>query len=121
MGSAVNGLAASRPSAEVIEAAVAVAVVDVTVTVTAGAAGPGRMAVTMGGAGSLPDERFLPYFSGIERVLLGFDADPAGRRALASWQRLLGWAEAAPPLPAGVKDVTEFWRQDGDLRGWVGL
>jgi hypothetical protein len=79
----------------------------------------GWAAVTMGGAGSLPDERFLPYFSGIERVLLGFDADPAGRRALASWQRLLGWAEAAPPLPAGVKDVTEFWQQDGDLRGWL--
>ncbi len=79
----------------------------------------GWAAVTMGGAGSLPDERFLPYFSGIERVLLGFDADPAGRRALASWQRLLGWAEAAPPLPPGVKDVTEFWQQDGDLRGWL--
>lgn len=40
----------------------------------------GWAAVTMGGAGSLPDERFLPYFGGIERVLLCLDADPAGRR-----------------------------------------
>ena len=81
----------------------------------------GWAAVTMGGAGSLPDERFLPYFSGIERVLLCLDADPAGRRALAAWQRLLGWAEPAPPLPAGAKDVTEFWQQGGDLRGWLGV
>lgn len=81
----------------------------------------GWAAVTMGGAGNVPDERFLPYFSGVGRVLLCLDADPAGRRALAAWRRLLGWAEEAPPLPPGVKDVTEFWRMEGDIRQWLNL
>ncbi len=78
-------------------------------------------AVTMGGARLLPDERFLPYFSGLERLLLCLDNDDAGRAAQSAWRGLLGWAEDGPPLPPGVKDVTEFWRKQGDIRQWLNL
>lgn len=81
----------------------------------------GWAAVTMGGAGLLPDERFLPYFSGLERVVLALDSDAAGRKALAAWRKLLGWAEAAPPLPDGAKDITDFWRMKGDFGQWLHL
>lgn len=79
----------------------------------------GWAAVTMGGAGLLPDERFLPYFSGVERALLALDGDGAGRKGLAAWRKLLGWAEAAAPLPPGAKDLTEFWRMKGDINEWI--
>ena len=81
----------------------------------------GWAAVTMGGAGLLPDERFLPYFSGLERVVLAMDSDSAGRKALAAWRKLLRWAEPAPPLPPGVKDLTDFWRNKGDFGQWLQL
>lgn len=79
----------------------------------------GWAAVTMGGAGSLPDERFLPYFLPLDRVLLRLDNDEAGERALAAWRKLLPRAEPAPPLPDEAKDITEFWQMKGDLGEWI--
>ena len=81
----------------------------------------GWAAVTMGGAGLMPDERFLPYFSGLERVVLALDSDAAGRKALAAWRKLLGWAQTTPPLPDGAKDITDFWRMKGDFGQWLQL
>lgn len=81
---------------------------------------PGWAAVTMGSASLTPNATFLPYFSGLERALLCLDNDAAGENGRAAWQRLLGAAEPLPPLPDGAKDVTEFWRQGGDLRAWFG-
>ena len=43
----------------------------------------------------------------------------SGQRALAAWRGLLAWAEVAPPLPGGAKDVTDFWRKQGDLDEWI--
>jgi ribosomal protein L37AE/L43A len=79
----------------------------------------GWAAVTMGGAATLPGATFLPYFGGLERVLLRLDADAAGQRALAAWQSLLAWAEIAPPLPGGAKDITDFWNLKGDINEWI--
>ncbi|MBP6788619.1 MAG: toprim domain-containing protein [Candidatus Promineofilum sp.] len=79
----------------------------------------GWAAVTMGGAAALPGPAFLPYFGGLERVLLCLDNDDAGRRALDAWRGLLAWAEVAPPLPAGAKDLTDFWRMQGDINEWI--
>ena len=79
----------------------------------------GWAAVTMGGAATLPGATFLPYFGALERVLLCLDHDDAGQRALAAWRGLLAWAEVAPPLPAGAKDLTDFWRMHGDLDEWI--
>ena len=80
---------------------------------------PGWAAVTMGGAATPPGATFLPYFGPLERVLLCLDNDDAGQRALAAWRGLLAWAEVAPPLPGGAKDVTDFWRKQGDLDEWI--
>ena len=79
----------------------------------------GWAAVTMGGAATLPGATFLPYFGALERVLLCLDNDDAGQRALAAWSGLLAWAEVAPPLPGGAKDLTDFWRMQGDLDEWI--
>jgi hypothetical protein len=78
---------------------------------------PGWATVTMGGAGNLPGAAFVPYFLPLERVLLRLDNDAAGDDALAAWRGLLPQAEPLPPLPGGAKDVTDFWRAGGDLRG----
>ncbi len=80
---------------------------------------PGWAAVTMGGAATLPGATFLPYFGALERVLLCLDNDAAGQRALAAWRGLLAWAEAAPPLPGGAKDLTDYWRSQGDIDEWI--
>lgn len=80
---------------------------------------PDWAAVTMGGAMLLPDATFLPYFSGLERVLLCLDNDAAGEMGRAAWQRLFAMAESLPPLPEGAKDMTEFWRKGGDVKAWI--
>ncbi len=79
---------------------------------------PDWAAVTMGSASLQPNATFLPYFNGLERVLLCLDSDEAGKNGQEAWRRLLGAAEPLPPLPGGVKDVTEFWRRGGDVAQW---
>lgn len=80
---------------------------------------PGWAAVTMGSAGSLPDNAaWLRYFAGVRRAYLVMDNDQAGETAVGRWRELLNWVELLP-VPAGHKDVTEFWQAGGDVAGWV--
>lgn len=49
-------------------------------------------------------------------ILVAYDADPAGRAGAAALQKESGRAINVQP-PA--HDLTAFWRQGGDLRGWI--
>lgn len=79
----------------------------------------GWAAVTMGAAGTLPDNpAWLRYFAAVKRVCLVMDNDPAGAAAVEKWRQLLPWVDLLP-VPAGHKDITDFWRAGGDLAAWV--
>lgn len=76
-------------------------------------------AVTMGSAGSLPDNPlWLRYFAAVDRVYLVMDNDAAGETAVSHWRELLPWVDLAA-VPQGHKDLTEFWQAGGDLAAWL--
>ncbi|MBX3057453.1 MAG: toprim domain-containing protein [Anaerolineae bacterium] len=80
----------------------------------------GAAAVTMGSAGSLPDNpAWLRYFAAVRRVFLVMDNDQAGQTAVSKWRNLLPWVDLLP-VPDGYKDVTDYWRVGGNLAAWVG-
>jgi DNA primase len=79
---------------------------------------PGWTAVTMGSAGSLPDNpTWLKYFAGVERAYLVMDNDEAGQTAVSRWRELLPWVTLAA-VPEG-KDITEYWQAGNDLAAWA--
>lgn len=79
----------------------------------------GVAVVTMGSARTLPGTPFLKYFAHIRRLFLTLDNDEAGVKGLTAWRELLKWAQPIPPLPDGVKDISDFWRAGGNLRTWI--
>lgn len=58
--------------------------------------------------------RLLSY----QRILLCYDLDDAGEKGRARWAGIGGVVQVRLPLSKG-KDVTDFVRAGGDLRGWV--
>jgi DNA primase len=69
----------------------------------------GWASVTMGSAGTLPDNpAWLRYFAAIRRVYVIMDNDQAGGDGLRRWRELLPWVDSIP-VPAGSKDATDAW------------
>ena len=73
---------------------------------------------TLGSASSRTlDGCWLSYLIHCQKFILVGDSDPAGQdwvRSMGSLSRRMCWTK----FPAG-KDITEFWRMGGDLKGWV--
>jgi len=54
-----------------------------------------------------------------QRILLCYDLDDAGEKGRAKWAGIGGVVQVRLPLSGG-KDVTDFVKAGGELRGWVG-
>jgi len=72
---------------------------------------------TLGAAGILPDQKALIQLLRSPLIFLSYDNDPAGERALKSWQEITERIRVVR-LPHG-KDLTEFFEGGGDVRSWV--
>ncbi len=75
-------------------------------------AGGVPLVVALNGATARPE-----WFAGIPRVFLGFDADDAGREAVARFRRTVPVHAASFDADAleGCKDLGEFWQTHGRL------
>jgi hypothetical protein len=73
---------------------------------------------TLGSASSRTlDGCWLSYLIHCQKIILVGDNDPAGQdwvRSMGNLSRRMCWTK----VPAG-KDITEFWRKGGDLKGWI--
>ncbi len=88
----------------------------------AGAAGQLLDPVTLGGALQGPDVWALCAFIGARRILVAYDADPAGAQGAAHLcARIPRGISVSLPLLGSVrpKDLTAFWRAGGDVRAWL--
>jgi|GEM_PF-1644283 len=72
---------------------------------------------TLGSASSRPDADAIRSLLGSPLILLAYDRDEAGDKAISYWQKLTKRTRRAG-LPAG-KDITEFFQKGGDIRGWI--
>lgn len=76
--------------------------------------------ITVASIGSCTGARVLKWVSllGISRrVLIAFDADESGDKAAGWWLEKLG--PKARRLRPTQKDITDMWKANADLRGWL--
>jgi DNA primase len=64
------------------------------------------------------DARAVPYLLPLVRVLVSFDNDEPGQRGAA---KLAARSERMRivTVPRGHNDITDYWRQGGDVVGWL--
>jgi DNA primase len=74
---------------------------------------------TLGSASADPRPWALHLLS-YQRILLCYDLDDAGEQGRAKWAGIGGVVQVRLPLSGG-KDVTDFVKAGGDLRGWGGF
>lgn len=77
--------------------------------------------ITMGAAGIQDIDPWLPWLLSIRQLLIAQDNDAAGRKATRRWLQVTKRAREmrVPIEPPEGKDITDYWRADGDLREWV--
>lgn len=72
---------------------------------------------TLGNSTTRPSSTRLSELRALRRVLLAYDNDAAGDKAVAELGALLPNAWRMPPT-SGI-DVTDFWRRGGSLEAWI--
>jgi len=72
---------------------------------------------TLGSASKTLGDRWLPYLLPIPTLLVAYDTDQAGENGAGALTSLTARARRIKPL--GGKDVTDFWKEGGNLRAWV--
>lgn len=58
------------------------------------------------------------YLLPLRTMFILYDPDKAGAQGVKNWQKLTTRAKKIS-LPAGVKDVNDYYQAGGDLRGWM--
>jgi hypothetical protein len=75
---------------------------------------------TFGSATVQPGAYWLPYLLGFRRLLLAHDTDTAGGDGAEKWSWTARAERTIPPLEEGQgKDITDFWKAGGNVRGWI--
>lgn len=75
---------------------------------------------TLGSCNATPKGRVLPYLLPYRRLFICYDADNPGDEGAAKWN----WTERAerirlPRSEGEGKDITDFWKAGGNIRGWL--
>ncbi len=74
--------------------------------------------LTMGGARQMPQDTWLVYLINGQRFYIATDNDDAGTEAAARWLELVG-KKGSRHLPPTGKDVTEYWKNGGNVSEWI--
>jgi phage/plasmid primase-like uncharacterized protein len=72
---------------------------------------------TLGSALANLPAQAIPYLLPLRRILLAYDADQTGERGAAKMAAISRRMVRITP-PVG-KDIGEFWKAGGDVRGWI--
>lgn len=73
---------------------------------------------TTGGATVTPSPHWRLYLGHLQTLRVSLDNDKAGQTGAAKWGGLFDYAEPLPQLPAG-QDITDYWKNGGDLGAWL--
>lgn len=70
--------------------------------------------VTLGGESATPSEE-IKLALGFKNVLVCLDNDDTGNKGALKW----AWAGKRVVVPNGLKDLNDFAKAGGDVRGWI--